>query len=385
MDLLLQRKDTREIIVSIFSRSTHLARLLLAAENLEGIFEYPDIRMDCRSIQERLTNFLFHAEEPLDAVREFKVIEELKAGMLFLKGPLDAYTFSRTLTMVADTIIRALLGFLRCEKGFAVVGLGGFGGRDLNIGSDLDLLFLNAPEVPARAGKRATAEELIRLLSEYTSKGVAYKIDMRLRPDGSKGVLANNVDGYEHYYLKSAHPWEIQSLLRARPIAGDLQLLRAFQKMRRKVILARGVEITGSGMRAMRKRIINEVSKESTGYDVKNGPGGIKEIEFLTQYLQLKHVRNFPDLTVSSTVAAIKRLANYGILDRVSEELFLTSHGFLKSVDTLLRLNEEDSVRIGSEVLDVMTTFLNLGSKDELIKKILDTRQNVIRTTERLY
>jgi len=385
IDLLLQRHDTREIIIRTFSESTYLTRLMLGIDNLEGVFEYPDIRMDYRSLQERLVNVLAGAKDPLDVVREFKVIEELKSGMLFLKGFLNVYTLPQTLSMLADTIMRASIRHLDTEKGFAVVGLGGFGARDLNVGSDLDLLFVRSRESPALCEGKEPAEEVIRFLSEYTSRGFAYKVDMRLRPDGSKGVLVKDIKSYENYYLRSAHPWEIQSLLRTRPIAGDMRLLREFQQLKRRIIMKRGAEIRGRDISSMRRRIIREVSKESSGYDVKNGPGGTKEIEFLTQYLQLRHAKKFPHLMVYDTVSAVKRLAKYGILDMNSEDLLLTCHTFLKTVDTILRLNEEDSVKTDSEVLDIITLFLDLGSRDELFKKIEVARKKVIEMTEKFY
>ena len=385
VDLLRQRDDTREIIVRVFSQSSYLSRLLLGLDNLEGIFEYPDIRTNYRAIRERLMNLLDSSADPLNAVREFKMIQELKSGMLFLKGYTDAYVFSRTLSMLADVAIRALVHYLRSGKGFAVIGLGGFGARDLNIGSDLDLLFAGSRESSSLPGGRGHAEELIRFLSEYTSKGVAYKVDMRLRPDGTRGVLVKDIESYENYYLKSAQPWEIQSLLRARPIAGDMNLLRAFQQMKRRAMMQRGVEIKGRDMRDMRKRIVREVSRESSGYDLKAGPGGIKEIEFLTQYLQLKHVGRFPRLITFDTVSAIRKLAEYGILDGVSEELFLGSHRFLKSVDTLLRLNEEDVLKTDSELLDIIVVYLKLGSSSELIQKIENARRKVAETAESFY
>ncbi len=298
LDLLLKREDTREIIINTFSASTYLTRSLLSLENLEGIFEYPDIRTDFRSLQERLLSIFDHNACPPDALREFKAVEELKSGLLFLKGYLDTAGFTHKLSMLADIIIRATLRYLHADGGFAVIGLGGFGARELNIGSDLDLLFISTSdgisahrEGPRTEGK--TVEELISFLSAYTEKGFAYKVDFRLRPDGSKGMLMNNMEGYENYYLRSAHPWEVQSLLRARPVAGDMKLLRAFQHLRKQTIIMRGAEVSGHDIKNMRKRIIREIARETSGYDLKNGPGGIKEIEFLVQYLQLRHVARY--------------------------------------------------------------------------------------------
>lgn len=389
IDLLLQRIDTREILVTTFSTSTFFTRLLLSLENLEGIFEYPDIRMDYKSVQERLVNILRDNPEPMNAIREFKNIEELKSGFLFMKGAVDVYGFSHALSMLADTIIRAILKYLHAERDFAVIGLGGFGARELNIGSDLDLIFIRTQgqhspdEISFK--EKTVAEELIKLLSEYTAKGFAYKVDMRLRPDGSRGILVNDIDGYKNYYLKSAHLWEIQSLLRARPIAGNMNLLKAFQHLKRQVIMQRGKEISGSDIKDMRRRIIHEVSLESAGYDVKLGPGGIKEIEFLIQYLQLKHGASQSELLTHNTVIAIGRLSRYAILDVDTGKHLLHAHRFLRTVDTLLRLNEENALSIDSELVDIIIKFLNMKSKDILITQIQDMRQRMLEITTRFY
>jgi glutamate-ammonia-ligase adenylyltransferase len=384
-DLLLRRNDTREILVDTFSASTYLTRSLLSLENLEGIFEYPDIRMDFRSLQGRLKIASGQAGDASNIIREFKVTEELKAGMLFLKGFLDAYGFSRALNMLASAVIRAVVRFLHIKKNFAVIGLGGFGAGELNIGSDLDLMFVGTQKKLSVTRKKYHAEELIRLLSEYTSQGFAYKVDMRLRPEGSKGILVNNMEGLRNYFIKHAHPWEIQSLLRAKPVAGDANLMRAFRHLKRQIILRRGSEITGSGTRDMRMRIIREISKEASGYDLKNGPGGIKEIEFLIQYLQLTHVSAQPDLIVHNPVTAARLLGRYNILDSDTVDLLLHGHRFLRTVDTLLRLNEEDVLKINSELADIIMKFLNLRSKVELIEKIEKTRKKVIGITEIFY
>jgi glutamate-ammonia-ligase adenylyltransferase len=321
----------------------------------------------------------------MNVIREIKSIEELKSGLLFMKGAIDVYGFSHALSMLADTIIRAIIKDLHANKGFAVIGLGGFGAGELNIGSDLDLIFISTQNGPYPPHDKGIAQELIKFLSEYTAKGFAYKVDMRLRPDGSQGILVNDIEGYKNYYLKSAHPWEVQVLLRARSIAGDMILLKEFQHSRRQIILQRGSEISGSDIEDMRKRIIHEISRESSGYDVKNGSGGIKEIEFLIQYLQLKHAADLPDLIIHNTVTAIKRLGRHAVLDADTKKLLLTSHMFFRTIDTLLRLNDEDVLKINSELIDIITRFLNLKSKDELIKKIEDIRQKIVVITRKVY
>jgi glutamate-ammonia-ligase adenylyltransferase len=380
IDLLLQRNDTREIIISILSSSTYFTRLLLSLDNIEGIFEYPDIRMDYKSLQERLRKILNRSTDSLIPIREFKSAEDLKSGMLFLKGFLDIHAFTRTLSMLADAILNALTRYLHADSEFAVIGFGGLGASELNIGSDLDLLFISTQDV-----LYSKAEDIIRFLSEYTAKGVAYKVDMRLRPDGSKGILLNNIKGYETYYLKSAHLWEIQSLLRARPIAGDRVLLRDFQDMKRQIIIRRGGEITGSDMKDMRKKIIQEIVKKPSSYDIKHGIGGIKEIEFLIQYLQMKNASRYPDLIEPNTPAALKNLLTNGIVDRDTEALLSQSYTFLRTIETLLRLNEMDVLKINSNITDIIIKFMNIKNRDELIQKIEDIRQKVIKITDLYY
>ncbi len=389
IELLLQRKDTREILVTTFSTSTYFARVLLGLENLEGIFEYPDIRMDFTSLRERLLDTLTYTEKPLEAIRNFKCVEELKFGFLVMKGIIDVYKFSQLLSMLADTIIRVILKHLHIEKGFAVIGLGGLGAKELNIGSDLDLTFVSAQGTyispGISIGEERLAEELIRFLSEYTARGIAYKVDMRLRPDGSRGILVNDIEGYRNYYMKSAHIWEVQSLLRARIIAGDKNLLRSFQHLTKHIISEKGKKISGSDIKDMRERIVREISKESSGYDLKRGPGGIKEIEFLVQYLQLKHCWKIPELITQNTVSAIKGLTTYGIFDKGTGERMLHAHRFLRTVDTLLRLNEEDVLKIDSEVVDIIIRFLDIKSKDIFIMQIQDMRQKILAITTRFY
>ncbi|MEW6570717.1 MAG: bifunctional [glutamate--ammonia ligase]-adenylyl-L-tyrosine phosphorylase/[glutamate--ammonia-ligase] adenylyltransferase [Nitrospirota bacterium] len=387
IDLLHQRNDTREIIVKTLSVSCYLTKSLLRTENLEGIFEYPDIRIDYKSLRSKLIRMLSQNADPMKALRDFKINEELKSGFLFLNRSTNVYGFMNTLSMLADVIVRAITEYLKAGRDFAVVGLGGFGARELNIGSDIDIIFIRrdaGQNAQLRANlQREIAEEIIRFLSEYTKDGILYKVDMRLRPDGSKGVLVNDVEGYRKYYMKSAQPWEIQALLRSRPVAGDPTLMKAFQEIKRQAISKRRGEISGSYIRDMRRRSIREISKESHGYDIKAGPGGIKEIEFLVEYLQLKYCARFIDLVTPNTVNAIKRLSGHGIIDREDENVLLRSHEFLRNLDTLLRLNEEEVLKTDSEIIDIIIGFLNLNSRDELIRGVEEARREVVEIARR--
>ncbi|HEY3373819.1 MAG TPA: hypothetical protein VGK02_02005 [Candidatus Aquicultor sp.] len=380
IDLFSTRPDTVEIIIRTFSDSKYFSRALLSLDNLESIFEYPDIRMDYAAVKERLAGMLEYSRDPMASVREFKTIEELRAGLLFLKGILDIDGLSDKLSIQASTIVRTVLQHLGGNNGFAVIGLGKFGAAEMNIGSDLDLIFIaDNPEA------ERLAEELIKFLAEYTDRGIVYEIDMRLRPDGSKGILVNTIEGYRNYYLKAAHPWEIQALLRARSIAGDRSLIRAFNKLKKQAITLRGGENNGADMRAMRRRIIQEVSRESSGYDIKLGPGGVEEIEFLIQYLQLKHASQHPDIITHRTTTALNRLTEHGIINADAKRYLSHTYAFMRTIDTLRRINDEHVLKPNSELADVTARFFEFGSRDELFFELKDARKKIDALATRYY
>jgi glutamate-ammonia-ligase adenylyltransferase len=393
-DLMSKRSDTREILIDTFVQSTYLTRLLMGIENLEGIFEYPDVRMDYKSFRERLANAVNNivniSPDPMNAIREFRTIEEFKTGLLFIKGIFDVNRLQSTLSMIADSVIRAVLNYLNADRNFGVIALGRYGSGELNIGSDLDLIFIGRQgdaELRAELIEESArvAGEFIRFLTGYTSKGIAYRIDLRLRPDGTKGILTNDIDGYRRYYLQHARLWEIQALLRARPAAGCHDLIRNFYKLKKEIIMLRGRDAQPSAIMEMRRRIADELSKEDAGYNIKLGRGGIGEIEFLIEYLQLKYAREYPDLIIHKIPIAIKRLVSRNILNRGIGDFLLSSYNFMRTIETLLRLNEEDVLKTDSEIMDIVVKFLKYESNEVLIDRLVNMRHKVFDIAGKIY
>jgi glutamine synthetase adenylyltransferase len=156
--------------------------------------------------------------------------------------------------------------------------------------------------------------------------------------------------------------------------------------IKKMIIFKRGMEIRGSVIKNFRKRIIDEISKESPGsYDIRHGPGGIKEIEFLVQYLQLSNTKRFTKLPLSNTVAAIKQLSRYAIIHKDTKEFLLQSHRFLKTVETILRLNGEDLLKVDSELSDMIAGFINLRFKEDLVNRVEETRDRICEITRQYY
>lgn len=380
LDLLSKRIDTVKALTNAFCYSSYLTSLLLRLENLESIFEYPDIRHDYHALRENFYILLNTSQDPPNALRVSKATEELKAGMLFVSKVIDLHGLSRILTALADNILRALIDYLNLSKGFAIIGLGRFGSGNLIFGSDLDLLFIS-PDI----GAHRAAEEIIRFLSEHMEKGVAYRIDTRLRPDGSKGILINDIDGYREYYLKHAHPWEVQALLKARAVAGEGGLLKAFHQLKMEIVKEKGREVTPSDIIEMRRRILKRITEDNMVYDIKHGRGGIDELEYAIQYLQLQNAWRYPDLLTFSTDAAIKGLTRHGIIEIKDGRFLLDSLRFLRTVEIILRLNESESFRIDSVEAELATRYLDMPSRSSLINRLRQTFSNALKIVNKIF
>lgn len=379
LDLLSKRKDTIEAIADAFCYSSYLTSLILSLENLEGLFEYPDTRLDYHTLKLRLKELLDMSQDPENSLRESKAAEELKIGLLFTSKKISIPELSAKLTMLASIILRSLFDYLK-PKNFAAIGLGRLGSKELTFGSDLDLIFISPDESASK-----TAEEIIRFLSEHREKGIVYKVDMRLRPDGSKGILVNDISGYRDYYLRHARTWELQSLLKARPIAGDKLLLRSFYNLRKEAITKRGETVKAAEIFDMRKKIIEHISRDRAGYNIKQGSGGIEDIEFAIQYLQLKNSKKYPDLITFSTEVAIKRLVYHGVIKSDTGRTLLEYLRFLKTAEAILRLNEEKVLKESSELSDIITGYLDLPSRDILFVKLKDIRSEIDKITNYIY
>jgi glutamate-ammonia-ligase adenylyltransferase len=201
-----------------------------------------------------------------------------------------------------------------CDKGFAIIGYGKLGGYELGYGSDLDMVFLHGGESnnlmtlgDAEKGEKAIAvpvffarlgQRIIHLLTALTAAGVLYETDMRLRPDGASGLLVTNLKSYRDYQLKKAWLWEHQALVRARVVAGDPQIAEQFALIRREVLSQqRDKANLRKEVLDMRIRMRKELSKEKKGqFDLKQGAGGIVDIEFMVQYGVLAWAFEKPEL-----------------------------------------------------------------------------------------
>ena len=272
-------------------------------------------------------------------MRRFRRRETLRVGYNDIVRGLPLELITLDLSHMADACVEAAYRLARrraearhgVPRGrdasparFVVLGLGKLGGEELNYSSDIDLIFLYDDEGQTD-GPRAVSNaeffarmggDLVRLLADHSSLGQAYRVDMRLRPEGDQGALARSLAATLGYYETTGRTWERQALIKCRPVAGDLDLGREFLDAIEPFVYRRylgGAEI--GEIKALKRRIEERtVSAGTSEVEVKTGHGGIRDVEFVVQFLQLLHGGEYPEVRHANTLIAISRLEQVGCL-----------------------------------------------------------------------
>ena len=230
----------------------------------------------------------------------------------------------------------------RCR--LAVVALGKCGARELNYVSDVDAVFVHEPAdgVGDDAAARAAAQlasALMRICSEHTAEGTIWPVDAALRPEGRQGALSRTLGGHLGYYESWASTWEFQALLKARPAAGDRPLGRAYAADIDAMVWQAG-ERPGfvAEVQAMRRRVVGHIPSGERDRALKLGPGGLRDVEFAVQLLQLVHGRGDEALRERGTLAALEALTAGGYVGRDDGAALAASYRFLRSMEHRLQL-----------------------------------------------
>lgn len=229
---------------------------------------------------------------------------------------------------------------------FSILALGKLGGTELNYSSDIDLIFLaDFDEGDANRHTAATeyferlATQLIKVVNEKTANGRVYRVDMRLRPLGSDGALVCSPQAALNYYESLGRTWERQAYLKARVIAGDRELGQKFLEQMQPWIFRRYLnraDIVGIG--SLKRRIEKRTQSQFAVLDVKLGPGGIRDIEFVVQFLQLLHSGDTKSIRSGNTLNAISKLADAGILNLQESSILDDGYRLLRQVEHYLQI-----------------------------------------------
>ena len=296
-------------------------------------------------------------ERQMDMLRHFKNTQTLHCVAQDLAGTLSLETLSDHLSDLASIILEEVLQLSwrglrqrhRDNPLFAIVGYGKLGGKELGYASDLDIVFVYNDAAPEAAENYARlAQRINNWLTSVTAAGILYETDLRLRPDGVSGLLVTPLDTMQRYQLQQAWLWEHQALTRARAVAGDAAIGRAFEQLRIEVLCAHReqAELRG-GIVEMRQKMFDAHPNKSTLFDLKHDHGGIIDVEFMLQYLVLGHARDHHELTANTgNLALLKTAADLGLIEIRHAESARAAYRQFRELQHQLRLAGERYARV---------------------------------------
>lgn len=389
--LLDEQAGARKRLIALFADSAWLAERVIAHPLLiDDLFDprLDAVPVDRSAIETEIVRRVATLEhnDP-DPEAEIELLQELKhslgfrLGLAFLGRRADAVATSRRLAILAETIVATVLaqaerdairqhgrlpGHIGSGSGLAIVGYGSLGAAELGFASDLDLVFLydealgqvesdGAKPLDGQRYYARIAQRVVHLLTTMTRAGRLYEVDVRLRPDGGKGLLVTSVQGFADYQRERAWTWEHQALVRSRLLAGDGALSRRFAQARATVLaLPRERGAVFEHVANMRARWRAERDRsDAAQLDLKQGAGALLDIEFLLQAVVLAHAAAHPSLLdVSDSASLIRAAATSALLSAEQADALLQAHAVFLEAALACTLDARPRIAPRSEVLD---------------------------------
>ncbi|ABV88790.1 bifunctional [glutamate--ammonia ligase]-adenylyl-L-tyrosine phosphorylase/[glutamate--ammonia-ligase] adenylyltransferase [Shewanella pealeana] len=380
LELLCENPGARQQLVSLCLASPWIALQLAKFPMLLDELIDPAQLYDTTSLDDygsELRQYLLRVpeddlEQQMEALRQFKLSQQLKIAAADVTGVLPVMEVSDHLTYLAEAIIEQVVhqawaqvsarhgvpeNLKDNEMGFAVVGYGKAGGIELGYGSDLDLVFLhNGSQAGQTNGDRAIdighfylklAQRILHFFSTRTNSGELYEVDMRLRPSGASGLLVSEIERFGEYQRDEAWTWEHQALVRARFMFGDMSLSSRFNELRAEVLESpRDTEALAKDVREMRVKMRDHLLRvEENMFDLKQSSGGIADIEFIAQYLVLANASEHKALSFwSDNVRIFAELAELELLPLDSAQALTQAYCHLRDENHRLVLQEKRTV-----------------------------------------
>ncbi len=336
LETLLYVMGASQYLADVLVRNPEYFDLLAATESLKARKNPEELR---RELEASCSAFRT-VETRMDAVRRFRRREILRIGAADLRGLFGLEETVAELSCLADAVVVESLRIVSGAEppcGLTVLALGKLGGEELNYSSDIDLIFVAEDEKQLEAATRV-ARALTRALSEVSSEGFLYRVDLLLRPYGASGPLVVSGKRFEKYFADEAHSAERQAMLKARVIAGRSEWgERLLEKI--SCALFKDGASARRQVRELKERIEQPMRRKGreAGH-IKLSPGGIRDVEFLVQALQLEHGGAMPEVRSGNTLRALARLAGAGLVPEKEAAELREAYIFLRAAEHRLQL-----------------------------------------------
>jgi [glutamine synthetase] adenylyltransferase / [glutamine synthetase]-adenylyl-L-tyrosine phosphorylase len=372
---LVQSHSGLKYLITVASFSRFLSEEIL--QNPQWLEEITGMSrvLTAGEYKKRLGRFLKHQPDSKPLALSLALFRRQQILRILLRDVLGLGSLSETteeLSNLADAILHVSYKRIRAdlvarhgtpryidaegevrECGMSVIALGKLGGRELNYSSDIDLMFVYAANgdtdgehpISNKEFYKKVANRYTELLSTYTAEGLCYRMDLRLRPDGSLGEVCISLDGAKSYYQTRARDWELQMLIKARVAAGDPEAGRDLLATVEPQIYSTTLDFSAvEEVSATRERIGEKLSKRRLGkpaFDVKLAPGGIRDVEFLVQCLQRLHGGRVPWLRHGGTMLALSRLSQKDLLSAAEFGRLIAAYRFLRNLEHRVQFAED--------------------------------------------
>jgi len=334
----------------------------------------------------------------LDALRQAYRRHLLAPAALDLADGLDVAVVAGELADLAAATLEAALAIARAglppdapRCRLAVVAMGKCGGRELNYASDVDVVFVaeaadGADEQAALGTATELAASVIRVCSEHTAEGTIWPVDSALRPEGRSGPLVRTLASHLAYYRTWAKTWEFQALLKARPVAGDIELGDAYVAAIRPLIwTAADRDGFVDDVRSMRRRVERHIRPAEADRQLKLGPGGLRDVEFAVQLLQLVHGRADDSLRSGTTLTALAALTQGGYVGRADGAVLDEAYRFLRTLEHRLQLERLRRIHVLPRSDEDLWRFGRSLGMREPVRELVDTWRRHAREVRRLH
>lgn len=380
LELLIENPGARDQLLKLCRASAwvtdQIATYPLLLDELidpQHLYELPQLTDYPRLLDEYLLRIPEQdLETQMDVLRQARQALQLKVAAADISGALPLMKVSDHLSYLAEAVIADVVQLAWQQlaskhgtppnqsiedTGFAVMAYGKLGGLELGYGSDLDLVFIcdadysgqtdGIKPIEVQQFYLRLAQRILHLFTVRTMAGVLYDVDMRLRPSGKSGLLVSRLDSYHRYLAEEAWTWELQALVRARAVYGCQRVRQRLSELRESLLCQqRDKAELREQVVTMRKKMRDHLlAKHATGFDLKQGKGGIADIEFLVQYLVLQHSNDYPKLChYTDNIRILECAGELGLLPENMATSLISSYQALRELQHELALDNQPSV-----------------------------------------